>query len=125
MYRHIAVFSCAKCSAGVLEKLNHDCFPHDEPWDTFDWYAIDRTDMARLLELAQRCTEPPSWDCRCPAHTAFLAACQELPHARCPQEELPPFVGVGETFPVTVEFENGRPRLIPRHPSQGTELGTR
>lgn len=124
VYSHLALLECTRCLAGLLERQTHDCFPHDEPWDTFTWYAVPPGDMARLRAGVVGCPAPMSWECGCAIHTALRTACDGLPRATWQPDVFGPF-SVGETYPVTVEVENGLPRLAQSGPSWGVEIGTK
>lgn len=85
VYLHLLVVVCLVCGSGQVEWYDHDCYPMDEPWDLYTWYALDAADTSKLGRLVGTCLTPLRAECTCPIHAALRASCRTLPRVPWPE----------------------------------------
>jgi len=78
-YSHTVIFLCTECRGSEIEIHNHDCFDHEDVFDRYEWYSLDPSETAQLLELVEARPFHLSAECICPVHNALRASCRSLP----------------------------------------------
>jgi hypothetical protein len=116
VYHHLVVFLCVACFSGQIELWSHDCFVMavDDPWDYYDWYVLDASDMLRLRAPLGACPTPLRPECECAVHEALRVACRELPRSAWLGFAFASRGDGTEVHRVSVDVEDDLPRLVSR-----------
>jgi hypothetical protein len=100
VYSCTVIQSCPGCGASEVEVYEHDCFDHDDVFDRYRWYVLERAATGQLRVLLQACPAPLSADCGCAVHEALRTSCRALPSS-----------GNLDARPARLEVTDGLPRI--------------
>ena len=78
-YHHVMLVRCEKCSHGLIERLDHDCFDWESVFDQYEWYILNEADLRRLLEGLISCPNPMAPKCECQIHESLRHSIETLP----------------------------------------------
>ena len=117
VYSHIVLYQCLDCASAQIERYSHDCYPRDEPWDAWDWYALSPLDAPSLGHLIMKlCPEPLNPACDCPIHIALRSECHQLPHSIWPDPTSGPKLpkrAAPQVHSIAVDLAGSLPKLSP------------
>jgi len=100
VYSRTVIQSCPECRASEVEVYDHDCFDHEDVFDQYRWYVLEKSAAEQLRGLLQACPAPLSAGCGCAVHDALRTSCRALPSPGNP--------GI---HPARLDVTDGLPRI--------------